>query len=78
MTASSKGHVDIVRILIEAKAHVDTQEEVHAPYIPIKHTVQLSIIHCVSEALLGELCVSVHRMAGLLFIWQLKKAKRMW
>ena len=29
MTASFHGHVDIVRMLIEAKAQVNTQEEVH-------------------------------------------------
>ena len=29
MMASFKGHDDIVRILIEAKAQVNTQEEVH-------------------------------------------------
>ena len=28
MTASIEGHVDIVRLLIEAKAEVNTQEEV--------------------------------------------------
>ena len=29
MTASFHGHVDIVRMLTEAKAQVNTQEEVH-------------------------------------------------
>ena len=30
MTASFEGHDDIVRMLIEAKAQVNTQEKVHA------------------------------------------------
>ena len=32
MKASRKGHVDIVRILIDAKAQVNTQEEVCCYY----------------------------------------------
>ena len=30
MTASSEGHVDIVRILIEANAQLNTQDEVYS------------------------------------------------
>ena len=32
MTASHEGHVDIVRVLIDAKAHVNTWEEVCCNY----------------------------------------------
>ena len=37
MTASFEGHVDIVRILIEAKAQVNTIDEVCYYYIPHPH-----------------------------------------
>ena len=38
MKASRKGHVDIVRILINTKAQINTQEEVY--------TLQLHVMHC--------------------------------
>ena len=36
--ASSKGHVDIVRLLIEAKAQINTQKEVLNSYQQTIHT----------------------------------------
>ena len=84
MTASFEGHDDIVQTLIEAKAHINTQEEVYAVPTTRKHTshTHTTSSHTVSlyTAVLGEVtvCLCPHRMAGLLFTWQLKKAKLMW
>ena len=66
MTASFEGHVDIVRILINADAEIDTQDEVCS----LSHTAHIFIKF-------SKLTVSVHRLAGLLFTWQLKKIKLM-
>ena len=82
--ASFKGHADIVQTLIEAKAQINTQEEVYAVPATRKHTAHTHTTspHTVSlyTAVLGEVtvCLCPHRMAGLLFTWQLKKAKLMW
>ena len=75
MGASFHGHVDIMRMLIEAKAQVNTQEEVCCFYHQKIYctTIVSSII-----SNLVVLCVSVHREAGLLFTWQLRKEKVMW
>ena len=79
MTASLNGHADIVQTLIEAKAQINTQNEVYAT---TKHTTHTTSSHTVSlyTAVLGEVtvCLRPHRMAGLLFTWQLLKAKLMW
>ena len=83
MTASFEGHADIVQTLIEAKAQINTQEEVlccsyhqkmHCTHTTSSHTVSLY------TAVLGEVtvCLCPHRMVGLLFTWQLMKAKLMW
>ena len=81
MTASFEGHADIVQTLIEAKAQINTQEEV---YVTRKHTAHTHTTssHTVSlyTAVLGEVtvCLCPHRMEGLLFTWYLRKAKLMW
>ena len=75
MAASCDGYVAIVRILIEAKAQFNAQREVcyFYMYTTRKHTAQLTIV------VLGELTMCyIHRMAGLLFTWQLTKAELMW
>ena len=38
MAASSEGHADIVQTLIEAKAQINTQDEVYAVPTTRKHT----------------------------------------
>ena len=63
MTASFEGHVDVVRILIEANSQVNTQKEVCCYH---------------HKKLCTFVTHFVHRMAGLLFTWQLKKAKLTW
>ena len=84
MTASFQGHADIVQTLIEAKAQINTQKEVYVVPTTRKHTshTHTTSSHTVSlyTAVLGEVtvCLYPHRMAGLLFTWQLKKAKLMW
>ena len=83
MEASINGHADIVQTLIEAKAQINTQEEVLCYYYHQKtHCTHTTSSHTVSlyTAVLGEVtvCLCPHRMAGLLFTWQLKKAKLMW
>ena len=81
MAASFMGHVDIVQTLIEAKAQINTQQEVYAVSTTRKYTAHTSS-HTFSlyTAVLGEVtvCLCPHRMAGLLFTWQLMKAKLMW
>ena len=52
MIASFEGHVDIVRTLIEARAQVNTQQEVHCISIlhvlaTRIHTVLHTVIHSV-------------------------------
>ena len=82
MRASFNGHADIVQTLIEAKAQINTQDEVCAVPTTRKHTTHTPYHYTVSHytAVLGEVtvCFCLHRMAGLLFTWQLKKAKLMW
>ena len=46
MTASFGGHVDTVRTLIEAKAQVNTQEEVHCISV-ILRTLHTTASHAV-------------------------------
>ena len=67
MRASVAGHVDIVKILIGAKADINKQDKVSTHCTTHCHNV---------VALLSS--VTVYRWAGLLFNWQLKKAKLMW
>ena len=43
MTASFEGHVDVARILIEAKAQVDTQEKVHYIFHPFRSNINVYI-----------------------------------
>ena len=82
MEASFQGHADIVQTLIEAKAQINTQEEVYAIPTTRTHCTHTTSSHTVSlyTTVLGEVtvCLCPHRMAGLLFTWQLKKAKLMW
>ena len=47
MAASFDGHADIVQSLIEAKAQVNTQEEVHMLFLR-KHTAQHITTHSVT------------------------------
>ena len=54
MTASFQGHSRVVRILIEAKAQVNTQEEVSCSYHQKCTAQRISIITSVI-AVLGEL-----------------------
>ena len=86
MTASFEGHADIVQTLIEVKAQINTQREVYIyicySYHQKAHCTHTTSSHTVSlyTAVLGEVtvCLCPHRMAGLLFTWQLMKAKLMW
>ena len=85
MRASFGGHADIVQTLIEAKAQINTQEEVYTISTTrntLTHCTHTTSSHTVSlyTAVLGEVtvCLCPHRMAGLLFTWQLRKAKLMW
>ena len=54
MAASFNGHVDIVRILIKAKAQINIQEEVYTNVCIRKHTasniIDLYSIRYVSES----------------------------
>ena len=75
MAASIHGHVDIVKMLIEAKqAQVNTQEEVCCPYHQKTHSTIITPSVIVPALVI---CVSVHRMVLLLFTWQLRKEKLM-
>ena len=83
VTASFQGHVDIVRILIEAKAQIHTQQEVATLYIYHQNTHYMHNYHNtkIPIAVLldrGADWFCLYSVAGLLFIWQLKKAKLMW
>ena len=84
MRASCEGHADIVQTLIEAKVQINTQEEVCIVPTTRKHTAHTHTTssHTLSlyRAVLGEMtvCLCSHRTAGLLFTWQLRKAKLMW
>ena len=88
MTASFEGHADIVQTLIEAKAQINTQKKVYTVPTARKYTTHThththtTSSHTVSlyTAVLGEVtvCLCPNRKAGLLFTWQLKKAKLMW
>ena len=62
MTASFEGHVDIVRILIEAKAQINTQEEVYMLLLPPENTLHNTSSYTVSLyiAVLGELTVCLY------------------
>ena len=57
MTASFEGHVDIVRMLIEAKAQVNTQNEVYMLLLP-PHTVQPyhTQCYCIIYLYMSYLC----------------------
>ena len=59
MIASFQGHVDIVRILIEAKAKINTQNEVCCTYIPPENSLHntSSYTESLYVAVLGELTV---------------------
>ena len=58
MTASFEGHVDIVRILIEAKAQINTQGEVCCSYHQKTHYTTHHHTQCHGIiAVLGELTV---------------------
>ena len=47
MTASFEGHANVVQTLIEAKAQINTQQEVAVPTTR-KHTAQHIITHSVT------------------------------
>ena len=58
MAASFEGHVDIVKILIEAKAQINTQEEVYMLLLPPLHnTSSYTVSLYIHVAVLGELTV---------------------
>ena len=59
MAASFEGHTDIVQILIEAKAEINTQEEVCCSYHQKTHCTQHITTHTVwlYTAVLGEVTV---------------------
>ena len=70
MTASFEGHDDIVRMLIKAKARVNTQEEVHVTSTIRKCTAPLGITliatscsctTCIYTIHVGELCFCSQR-----------------
>ena len=50
MTASINGHVDIVRILIEAKAQINIQEEVYTNVCLRNHTAS-NILICTASGM---------------------------
>ena len=76
MTASFGGHVDTVRILIEAKAEVNIQNKVLCLYV---YCTVCSVQHLYRSAMYSmSVCGCVRRMAGLLSTWQLMKANLMW
>ena len=51
MTASFEGHVDIVRILMDANAHVNTQDEVCCYFTMQGHSKHFEVVRlmCVSK-----------------------------
>ena len=59
MAASFEGHTDIVQILIEAKAEINTQDEVCCSYHQKTHCTQHMTTHTVwlYTAVLGEVTV---------------------
>ena len=59
MVASCNGHTDIVQILIEAKAEINTQKEVCCSYHQKTHCTQHMTTHIVwlYTAVLGEVTV---------------------
>ena len=75
MAASCEGHVDIVRILIEAKAQIDIQNEVRCPILQKTHYVHNCVCSYVTTYMKR---VILPRKVRLLFTWQLKEAKLMW
>ena len=56
MTASFEGHTDIVQILIEAKAEINTQDEVCCSYHQKTHCTQHHTVWLYT-AVLGEVTV---------------------
>ena len=68
MKASFEGHVDIVRLLIEAKAQLNRQTEKVIVIYTESHAVFTNILDC----------VSVHSMASLLFLQLLRRAGLLW
>ena len=74
MAASFEGYGDIVRMLIKANAQINTQDEVHILFY--HHTAQHIFPHSVKYSsrcgTIYELivCISIHRVVLLLFIWQ--------
>ena len=61
MAASFHGHVDIVRMLTEAKAQVNTQKEVHCMYSPYHHQKA----HC--TIITPSVIVPAHELTEFLF-----------
>ena len=59
MKVSFEGHVDIVRLLIEAKAQINTQREVYVMLLPPDITYSVCI------AVLGELTVCLCSQDGV-------------
>ena len=59
MVASFEGHTDIVQTLIEAKAEINTQEEVCCSYHQKTHCTQHITTHtvCLYTVVLGEVTV---------------------
>ena len=74
MTTALHGHVDIVRMLIEAKANINAQEVVCYSCSPI-YTVSWALTVCMATVCGVPLCNFARRMVQLLFTWQLKKVK---
>ena len=71
MIASFKGHVAIVKLLIKAKAQLNTQLEVHCQNTThLISTTICSVTYC-------EYCF-VHRVVQLLYIWQFRKTRLRW
>ena len=71
MAASFEGHVDIVKMLIEAKAQVNTQEEVRECGFTINHHAENALHNTSSDivlqynlAVLGELTVHFCSQGG--------------
>ena len=74
MVASTEGHVDIVRMLIDANAQVNKQDEVCSSVHHKNYILCFGIRICNRYAK----CISLNRMALLLFTWLLKKEGLMW